>query len=149
MHPWIFNIGVLLEGVLALPGAVGIYGTLSRGGSRVVALLCAIALAATGVMAIRAGLFPLPDPRHASWDFLIVLPMGGPALLLLAVWLQRGPVVLRLYLGACVVLLVLVLAHLIELAPGSRQRLLALATILPYGVIGAHALWVRRWSGRG
>ena len=75
MHPWIFNIGVLLAGLMALPGAVGVYVVLCRGGNRLAALLCGVTLAATGLMAIRAGLFPLPDPRHASWDsFLIILP---------------------------------------------------------------------------
>jgi len=141
-HPWIFNVGAILTGITALPAAIGLYLALRTSANRLVAWLNGLALVATGVMSVKAGLFPLPDPRHASWGFLTWFTIAMPVLLLIAVWPRREATGLRVYLGASIVLILLlfpVLSGILlfgELQPGTLQRLFALATFVPVGVVG-------------
>lgn len=139
-QPWVFNLGAILTGVAALVGATGLNLALRTTTTTFVAWLNSIALVATGVMSIKAGMFPLPDPRHASWGLLMWLTICMPAFLLIGAWKGLGTG-LRLYLGACVLLIVLSLPFLtgtlpFGMQPGTFQRLVALATFVPVGVVG-------------
>jgi len=141
-HPWIFNLGAILTGAAALCGALGLAAAFRRITNILLAALIAVSVAATGVMSIKAGIFPMPDPRHATWGFLTWLTIATPLLFLLGVWNQRGGTAVRICLVASTLLIVLLLPFLMGristplLQPGTVQRMLALAAFLPVGVVG-------------
>ncbi len=141
-HPWIFNVGAVLTGVAAILGAVGLYRAFRARANAVVASLICLAVFATGIMSIKAGVFPLPDPRHASWGFLVAFTIATPLLLLIGVWKEREKRALRLYLLASVgsvLLLFPFMGRMISttvLQGGTFQRLFAIATFVPVGVVG-------------
>ena len=143
-HPWIFNVGAILTGAAALFGAVGLAVAFRRTTNIVLALLIGVSVAATGVMSIKAGLFPMPDPRHATWGFLTWLTVATPLLFLLALWHQRESTAVRIYLAASMLLILVLLPFLmgsiatVLLPPGTLQRLLAFASFMPVGVVGRH-----------
>jgi hypothetical membrane protein len=74
LRPWVFNLGAILTGIAALAGAAGLYRAFSGPTHTLLACIIGLSVVATGVMSIKARLFPLPDPRHASWDFLAFSP---------------------------------------------------------------------------
>jgi hypothetical protein len=45
--------------------------------------LIGLSVACTGVMTLKAGMFPMPDPRHNSWGFLQNLTIITPHLMLI------------------------------------------------------------------
>jgi len=143
-HPWIFNVGAILTGTAALLGAIGLHGAFVATTNVVIAWLIGLSVAATGVMSIKAGLFPLPDSRHASWGFLVFFTIATPLLLLIGVWKRPNTNGLRLYLAASIALIVALfpflsgMAHTTLLQPGVFQRLFALATFLPVGIVAHH-----------
>jgi hypothetical membrane protein len=68
-QPWIFNLGAILTGIAGLLGAIGLFRALRATTWTTLSLITALCIAANGVLALKAGLFPMPDPRHASWQF--------------------------------------------------------------------------------
>jgi hypothetical protein len=118
----------------ALRHTIGLYLALRTNTNMLVAWLNGLALVATGVMSVKAGIFPLPDSRHASWGFLTWLTIIMPVLQLIGVWKRSGATALRLYLDACIVLVLLLFPFLsgvlpfVMRQPGTFQRLIALAT---------------------
>jgi len=143
-HPWIFNVGAILTGTAALLGAIGLYRAFADTTNVVIASIIGLSVAATGVMSVKAGLFPLPDSRHASWGFLVFFTIATPLLLLIGVWKQPRATALRLYLTASIALILALfpflsgMAHTTLLQPGAFQRLFALATFLPVGIVAHH-----------
>ena len=125
-------------------GAVGLAAAFRRTTNIVLALLIGVSVAATGVMSIKAGLFPMPDPRHATWGFLTWLTVATPLLFLLGLWRQRKSTTVRRYLAASTLLILVLLPFLmgsiatVLLPPGTLQRLLAFASFVPVGVVGRH-----------
>jgi hypothetical membrane protein len=93
-HPEIFNAGAILTGIAGLAGAFGLFLGLRRA-ALWLRILIAIGVLSNGVMSLKAGLFPMPDPRHASWQFLLIPVLITPLLLLAATWRVLG---LRIYL---------------------------------------------------
>jgi len=143
-HPWIFNVGAILTGTAALLGAIGLYRAFADTTNVVLASIIGLSVAATGVMSVKAGLFPLPDSRHASWGFLVFFTIATPLLLLIGVWKRPNTNGLRLYLTASIALILALfpflsgMAHTTLLQPGVFQRLFALATFLPVGIVAYH-----------
>jgi hypothetical membrane protein len=138
-QPWIFNLGAVLTGLAGLTGAFGLFRALRTVTSTALALLAGFAVLANGVLSLKAGMFPMPDPRHASWQFLMFPTLAAPMLLLLALW--RQSTALRIYLLCNAVALLLMMPLMLRrmapvFAEGTMQRLLALVVFVPVGVAG-------------
>lgn len=138
-HPWIFNMGAVLTGVAGVLGAFGLFQALRTVTWTALALLVGLAVVANGVLSLKAGMFPMPDPQHASWQFLMFPILAAPVLLLLALWRQR--MALRIYLVCNAVALLLMVPFLMHriapvFAEGTMQRLFALVVFVPVGVAG-------------
>ena len=136
-HPEIFNTGAILTGVAGLVGAFGLFLGLPRVTPLWLRILIAIGMISNGVMSLKAGLYPMPDPRHASWQFLLFPTLITPLLLLGATWRILW---LRTYLllnMACLLCLLPFMMH--RMAPilpeGTMQRLFALVIFVPVGVV--------------
>ena len=148
-QPWIFNLGAMLTGVAGIAGSFGLFHALRKASGTLLALLAAICVVANGVLSLKAGLFPMPDPRHASWQILMFPTLAAPVLLLIAFW--REGIAVRVYLlcnALALLLLIPFMMHRIAplFAEGTMQRLFALVVFVPVGVAGL-AL-VRRVAGR-
>jgi len=138
-HPGIFNNGAILDGIAGILGAAGLFLGLSSAASRWLRALIAMGVFCNGVLSLKAGLFPMPDPRHASWQFLLFPILFMPPLMLAATW--RTSMLLRVYLLVDTVCLLLTLPMLMHrMAPiwpeGTMQRLFASVVMLPIGVVG-------------
>lgn len=137
-HPEIFNTGAILVGIAGIIGAAGLFVGLSRVAALWLRTLIAIGVLANGVLSVKAGMFPMPDPRHASWQFLMFPILITPLLMLVGAW--RVSMWLRLYLlinAVCLLLMVPMMMH--RMAPlwpeGAMQRLFALVAMAPIGVV--------------
>ena len=142
-HPGIFNNGAILDGIAGFFGAAGLFLGLSSVASRWLRALIAIGVFCNGVLSLKAGLFPMPDPRHASWQFLLFPTLITPLLMLAAMW--RTSVWLRVYLLVDIVCLLLTLPMMLHRMAsiwpeGAMQRLFAFVVMLPIGVVAFAAL---------
>jgi hypothetical membrane protein len=138
-HPWIFNLGAMLTGVAGLVGAFGLFRALRTVTWTALAGFVALCVVANGVLSVKAGMFPMPDPRHASWQFLMPAILAAPLLLLVALWRQGAA--LRAYLLCNIVALMLMVPLMMHrmapgFAEGTKQRLFALVVFVPVGVAG-------------
>jgi len=138
-QPWIFNLGAVLTGVAGLTGAFGLFRGLRTATWTALALLVGLSVLANGVLSLKAGMFPMPDPRHASWQFLMFPTLAAPVLLLIALWWQG--MALRMYLLCNAVALLLMMPLMMHrmapvFAEGTMQRLFALVVFVPVGVAG-------------
>jgi len=138
-QPWIFNLGAMLTGVAGMVGAVGLFRALRFKTWTTLAAIVAVCVAANGVLSVKAGLFPMPDPRHASWQFLMPAILLGPLVLLIALW--RQGLLLRVYLALDVLALLAVMPLMMHrvapvFAEGTQQRIFALIVFVPIGVVG-------------
>jgi Protein of unknown function (DUF998) len=89
--PWpdLFNDSIVLGGIAALLGAVGLAGALrDHMGGRLWPLLAGIALALWGAGMVMGGWFPMPDDRHGGFGLGLAGPLV-PLFTLLA--LRRVP----------------------------------------------------------
>jgi hypothetical membrane protein len=138
-HPWIFNLGAALTGVAGVLGAFGLFRALRTVTWTALALFVGLAVLANGVLSLKAGMFPMPDPRHASWQFLMFPILAGPLLLLVALW-RQGTALKIYFICNAVALLLMVPLMMHRMAPvfaeGTMQRLLALVVFAPVGVAG-------------
>jgi len=152
LHPGIFNNGAILVGITGLLGAAGLFLGLSSAVRNWLRILVAIGVFCNGVLSLKAGLFPMPDPRHASWQFLLFPILITPPLMLAATW--RISVWLRIYLmvnSACLILLIPMMMH--RMAPlwpeGAMQRLFAFVVMVPIGIVALVLLRKgQSWSAR-
>jgi len=136
-HPGIFNSGAIVDGIAGLIGAGGLFLGLSSS-ARWLRGLIATGVFCNGVLSLKAGLFPMPDPRHASWQFLLFPFLITPLLMLAAIW--RTSMWLRAYLAVDIVCLLLTLPMMMHrMAPiwpeGAMQRLFAFVVMVPIGVL--------------
>jgi len=150
-HPGIFNTGAILDGIAGFFGAAGLFLGLSSVASWWLRALIAIGVFSNGVLSLKAGLFPMPDPRHASWQFLLFPILITPLLMLAATW--RTSLWLKSYLLAdsvCLLLTLPIIMH--RMAPiwpeGAMQRLFAFVVMLPIGVVGFAVLRESEQRGR-
>jgi len=149
LHPGIFNDGAILDGIAAFFGAAGLFLGLSGTASNWLRVLVAVGVFSNGILSLKAGLFPMPDPRHASWQFLLLPILITPLVMLAATW--RISTSLRIYLLADVIGLFLMVPMMMHrMAPmwpeGTMQRLFALVAMVPIGVV-ALALMCSRQTG--
>lgn len=141
----LFNAGVRLMAIAALLAAVAAFGALRRIGHGLFASLgVAALLASLGLQTLHAGLYPMPDPRHAGPAFLLpgvlLLPLAGTWL----AWRHRASASVRAtMLGS--VLLLLVMVPVMSGATGldtsawrgALQRVLSLTVFPAFGVLCA------------
>jgi hypothetical membrane protein len=141
LKPWIFNSTIILSGVAALIGAIGLTLAFRATTHVVLAGIIGLCALANGVMCIMGGIFPMPDPRHGGWAFLLLLTMIAPLLFLIGLWKRRDARGLRIYLLASNALLLLLMPFLFGsvslswLQGGTFQRLFAIAVLVPVGVV--------------
>ena len=141
-HPGIFNTGEMLTGFAALGAALGLYRSFRRKTHILLSWLIGFSVACTGVMCLKAGMFPMPDPRHNSWGVLQNFTIIIPHLMLIGLWKQSHRLSLRIYLIFSVTFLFLLtqlMSHkssISWLENGTIQRLINVATLVPVGVVG-------------
>ena len=135
-HPWIFNTGETLTGLAALGGALGLYRVFRMKTHFLISLLIGFAVACIGIMAIKSGIFPMPDSRHNSWAVLQNFVIITPFFLLMGVWKRGHSWGLQLYLLLSVMLLFLLVPLDSRLGRGTLQRLITVGSLLPVGVVG-------------
>jgi len=135
-YPWIFNTGAMLTGLAALGAALGLYRIFRRKTHFLLSWLIGISVACTGVMCLKSGMFPMPDPRHNSWGFLQNFTIITPHLMLIGLWKRSHSSGLRTYLIFSVTFLLLLVPFIPKIGRGALQQLIAVGTFFPVGVIG-------------
>jgi hypothetical membrane protein len=135
-HPWIFNGGEMLTGFAALGAALGLCRFFRTKTNFLLSWLIGLSVACTGIMTLKAGMFPMPDPRHNSWDFFQNLTIITPHLMLIGLWKRGHSSGLRTYLIFSVTFLFLLGPLVSWFGRGTLQRLIAVGTLVPVGVIG-------------
>jgi len=143
-EPWIFNTGLILTGIAAMAAAFGLYQAFRSRTNRLLSTLIALTVSYTGFMSTKAGVFPIPDRRHYSLGFAVVSASLTPSLMLIGIWGNERLRGLRAYLLLSILLLVPVIPLfrgmivIPGLAFGTLQRLVALGTYVPVGVVGVY-----------
>lgn len=95
-HPWIFNAGVFVAGVLAALTGIGFgWGVMALTGARITGLMTAAAFILAGYGLSASTLYPWPDPRH----MVISLGLGIQIAPLLLLWGLRKRADLRALKG--------------------------------------------------
>jgi hypothetical protein len=140
-----FNAGVRLMAIAALLASAGTFGALRRmGHGALPSIGVALLLASLGLQTLHAGLYPMPDPRHAGPAFLLpgvlLLPLAGTWLS----WRHRAPVAMRAAMLGSVLLLVLMVPVMsgavgIDTTAwrGALQRVLSLTVFPAFGLLCA------------
>lgn len=136
--PIVFNIGAVVTGFAGLVAAIGLILAFRATKTHpVLAWLTAIAVFCVGLSSLWAGIFPMPDPKHAENPFAIGL-FVMPFVTLATFWNQLK---IRGYLMACVVLFVALIPFMSGIVnidrqalEGLLQRLLAFAAFAPIGL---------------
>lgn len=135
-HPWIFNTGELLTGIAALAAAFGLYRSFRRRANVLISGLIGFSVACIGVMTVKAGLFPMPDPRHNSWAILFDFMLITPHLMLIGLWKKGQSLGVRAFLICTIAFLLLLIPLAPSLGRGTLQRILDAAILVPVGVVG-------------
>ncbi len=146
-RPWIFNAGAILTGIAAVVGSIGLMRALRRLGAHpIVAWLSLLVVAGTAPSSIWAGIFPLPDPRHAGHPSFLIAMLAVPFVLSFALWRIGVPWAIKAYLVATIVLLIVMVPIMMRMIDidmhtyaGLAQRIFALTVFVPIGV-GAYQL---------
>lgn len=145
-EPWIFNTALILTGLAAIFGAFGLYQTFRVRTTRLIGLLIALTAMYTGYMSVKAGIYPLPDHHHFELRFAATSASLTPLLMLVGLWGNERLRALRAYLFLSVVLLIpvillskkLMVIDGLSIGVGTLQRLLALGTYVPVGVVSLY-----------
>jgi hypothetical membrane protein len=141
-YDWIFNIGIIIQGVVTLIAAVGFLRAFWRlGAARVFALLASTAVAINGFQCLWAGLHPLPDPRHGGYTVVVIAMVLLPILLTATLWRLSDSRGLKAYLIATLILLAAMFPIMSGLTGidryayrGLLQRVFTLTVFPPIGV---------------
>ena len=151
IRPMLFNIGIMVQGVLTLIASFGfLRATLRLGVNSTLSRLLFLALATNGIQMIWAGHFPLPDPRHAGQMPFKIAMVLLPILLTAALW-QGSGAILKAYLITTLLLLVAMIPITSKIGVdtnhlrGLTQRLSTL-TVFPVIAIAALILALRYQS---
>jgi hypothetical membrane protein len=109
-HPAIFNTGVIATGMATLFAAFGFFLAFQRiGANRILSWITCVALLGNGVSSMWAGSFPQPDPRHSGHPAFMIATILLPILLTASLWKQRDARLLKGFLGATIVILVVMI----------------------------------------
>jgi hypothetical membrane protein len=145
-NPAIFNIGLMVAGVLTVLSGAGLFlGLRGRGSDAVSVGLAALAVAVFGAAMFVGGLYPMPDERHMAWGMGFAV-QAAPLLTLWALRGAHGLAGLKVFLAAVFVAvngLLAVMFGVGELVDGSNlglwQRAYGLA-MYPWIAVTALAL---------
>jgi hypothetical membrane protein len=142
-RPEIFNVGIIVMGVVCMISSLGVFRAARRlGARRLFAVLGATCMGLFGVAMVMGGTFPMPDPRHGAYGlgFLMVF---APLFFALALRGRPGFGPLVLFLFASFALLVATMAVMMGVGQlvrrsnvGLWQRANALAMFPWIGVLG-------------
>jgi hypothetical membrane protein len=143
-RPWIFNAGAILTGIAALVASIGFLRALRYLGTNpILAWLTSVAVAATGLSSLWAGIFPLPDPRHGGHPSLLFAMISVPFVLAATLWSLGVSRALKVYFAATLVLLLVMFPVMMGMTGldthnyrGLLQRVFALTVFAPIGVGG-------------
>jgi hypothetical membrane protein len=152
--PALFNLGLMLLGLVTLFSAYGFLRGLRRIGVHpALAALSSLAVAINGVQSFWAGWFPMPDPRHGGHPVFVVNMILIPWLLTISLW-RSSALGLRAYFVLTLVLLLAMVPLMSGAAGidtqsyrGVLQRLFVLTLFPPMGL--AAYLLARRTAGGG
>jgi hypothetical membrane protein len=136
--PIVFNVGAMATGLAAVVATFGFLRIFPLAKVQpILAWLTVIAVFCVGLSSLWAGIFPMPDPRHAANPFAIGL-FVMPFVALATFWNQAK---IRPYLIASVALFVGLIPFMSgmiridrQALEGVLQRLLALAAFSPIGL---------------
>jgi hypothetical membrane protein len=145
-EPWIFNTALVLTGLAAILGAFGLYQAFRVMTTRLVGLLIALTAMYTGCMSVKAGIYSIPDHHHFELRFAAASASLTPLLMLIGLWRNERVRALRVYLFLSVVLLLpvillfrkMIVMDGLSIGAGTLQRLLALGTYVPVGVVSLY-----------
>ena len=148
-HPELFNIPIILAGVAALAAALLMPRGLGQlGGSRLWAILAAVALAMWGVSMVMGGTFPMPDDRHGGFGLGLAGPLV-PLFALLAIRRVPDSKGIQVFLGVVFIASVVMLAIMFGVGQlvtranvGIYQRFNTGASIPWLAILGLW-LWIR------
>jgi hypothetical membrane protein len=144
--PLIFNVGAIVSGLLTALSSYGFARAFQQlSVTPVLAWPASIAVAMTGLSSVWAGIFPLPDPRHAA-NLMVIGLFLMPFIMAAALW-QPSSLNLKIYLAANILAFGLLAAIMSGTIPvdqgaygGLLQRILALIAFAPIGVGAAFLL---------
>ena len=75
-YPGLFNVSIILGGLFAILGAVGLAEALrDLSGRRLWPVLAGLALALWGAGMVMGGWFPMPDERHGGFGLVLAGPL--------------------------------------------------------------------------
>ena len=137
----------MLAGVAGLVASVGFLRAFRQlGANPILAWLVSIAVAATGLASVWAGVFPLPDPRHSGHPSLLIAMILVPLVLPATLWTLGMSRPLAAYFAATIGLLVVIFPIMSGMTGldthsyrGLFQRIFAL-TVFPPIAVGAYVL---------
>jgi hypothetical membrane protein len=140
-QPAVFNYGTMLQGIACFVASIGFFLAYRRLGIHpILAWSTSIALAIAGLGSLRAGYYPIPDPRHGGHPAFLISVLSLPLLFTAALW-KRGQASLRAYLVANLVLLAVMVPIMSGMSGldthtyrGLFQRIFALTVFPPIGV---------------
>jgi hypothetical membrane protein len=141
-RPSIFNAGVIATGIATLFAALGFFHALRRlGASPILTWATSIALVGTAIASVWAGYFPLPDPRHGGHPALLFAMILLPFLLTATLWKERNARLLKAYLIATILLLIIMIPIMSGISgvntrsySGLLQRIFAFTVFPPIAV---------------
>ena len=149
-NPAFFNAGLVLTAGAMFGASVGILVALVRlHANKILAAIAFSTVAMTGVGTLVAGLFPLPDPRHAGYPAFLVFTLAVPFAMAAALWKLGISRPVKAYFAATIVLLLIMVpvmtgATTIDMGAyaGICQRVFAL-TVFPPIAVGAALIIAR------
>jgi hypothetical membrane protein len=141
-RPSIFNAGVIATGLATLLAVPGFFLAFQRiGANRILTWIICLTLVGSAVSSLRAGYYPLPDARHAGHPALLITMILPPFLLTATLWKEREARLLKAYLVATIVLLVVMIPIMSGMTDldthsfsGLLQRIFAFTVFPPIAV---------------
>jgi len=121
-YPALFNVSVIIGGIAALLGSIGLAGALrDLSGRKGWAIAAGVALALWGAAMVMGGMFPIPDDRHGGFGLGLAGPLV-PLFTLLAVRSVPDSRGMKLFLGLIFVGSVILLAIMFGLGELVTRR---------------------------
>lgn len=153
VYPLIFNLGAIITGIVTVIASLGfLFSFQALKLNPILTWLTSIAVLLNGLGSLWAGIFPMPDPRHAANPFAAGIFLF-PILLLSILWNQNTARQVKIYLGFTIFMFIAMIPIMsgmtainTQIYQGLLQRLLALVFFPPIAV-GAYYLFSRQIKG--